>query len=201
MREFIEANGLGIWILIGLAVVALAIVVGVAIVLSRRSKERTEMLRARFGPEYGRAMRAHGSRGERELEARVQRVDDMRFRELSDTDRVRFTSRWNAIQAQFVDDPRAAVARANELIKEVMSARGYTTDAAFEQRAADLSVDHPEVVQHYRAAHSLARSGSHERMNTEDLRQAVVHYRVLFADLLRPAQTAPAGAPLRPAHA
>src|SRR6266511_3958769 len=93
-------------------------------------------------------------------------------------------SSTNRIQAQFVDEPAAAVARANELIKEVMRARGYPADG-FEQRVADLSVAHPEVIEHYRAARALSDSKRNEQINTEKLRQAVVHYRVLFSDLLQ----------------
>src|SRR6185369_10665085 len=104
------------------------------------------------------------------------------FRDLTEADRVKFSSAWSRIQAQFVDDPVAAVAGANDLIKQVMVARGYPSDG-FEQRAADLSVDHPEVVQHYRAARALSDPTRDKSIGTEELRQAVVHYRVLFADL------------------
>lgn len=194
------------WIVVGLAVIALAIAVGVSLAVMRRAaRQRTAALRERFGPEYNRAIQQYGGKkGERVLAARADRVDKIEFRELSEADRGRFTSAWTTIQQQFVDDPRAAVARANELIKEVMRARGYSADTGFEQRAADLSVDHPDVVQHYRAARALAQAGTDQTMNTEELRQAVVHYRALFADLLQPAaeRIAPA-APgvLRPSHA
>ncbi|MDF2693971.1 MAG: hypothetical protein K0S65_2354 [Labilithrix sp.] len=194
------------WIVVGLAVLALAIAVGVSLAVMRRAaRQRTATLRERFGPEYNRAIQQYGGKkGERVLAARAERVAKIEFRELSEADRGRFTSTWTTIQQQFVDDPRAAVARANELIKEVMRARGYSADTGFEQRAADLSVDHPDVVQHYRAARALAQAGTDQTMNTEELRQAVVHYRALFADLLQPAaeRTAPA-APgvLRPSHA
>jgi hypothetical protein len=135
-------------------------------------------------------------RAERNLAARARRVDHIRFRDLTEADRARFTSTWAAIQAQFIDDPVLAVKGANELIKEVMRARGYPADG-FEQRAEDLSVDHPEVVQHYRAARALSDANRNERANTEDLRQAVVHYRALFADLLQTSVTQS----LREAHA
>lgn len=187
-----------LWLIIG--IVAAAIVIAVAFALTRRAQHRTTVLRGRFGPEYDRAVQQYGRRdAERELAERERRVAQLRFRELSDAERVRYTTTWESIQAQFVDDPRTAVARANELIKEVMRARGYAADTAFEQRAADLSVDHPDVVQHYRAARALAETGRSGGMNTEELRQAVVHYRVLFADLLQPAPM-PSGL-LHPAHA
>ncbi len=195
-----------IWIVVALAVLALAVVIAVAV--ARRARQRSQMLRERFGPEYERTIKQYGSRrGESALAARVERVEQISIRELSDEERTRFGSSWESIQAQFVDDPRTAVARANDLIKDVMRARGYSADDQFEQRAADLSVDHPDVVQHYRAARSLARSGADQTMNTEELRQAVVHYRALFADLLQPSarrgqvEEAPSAQPLRPVRA
>jgi hypothetical protein len=173
------------WVIVGLVVLAVAVAMSVA--FSRRSRRRSLALRERFGPEYGRTISQYGEgRGERVLQSRLERVNHIEFRELSEADRTRFTSQWAGIQAQFVDSPRAAVAQANELIKEVMRARGYAADTAFEQRAADLSVDHPDVVEHYRVARTLAQTTTNESMNTEQLRQAVVHYRVLFADLLQP---------------
>ena len=193
-----------IWIVIALAVLALAVVISLA--LARRARQRSVLLRERFGPEYDRTVQQYGARrAERALAARVERVEHISIRELSDEERARFASSWDAIQAQFVDDPRTAVARANALIKDVMRTRGYSATDPFEQRAADLSVDHPDVVQHYRAARTLARSGSDQTMNTEELRQAVVHYRALFADLLQPVARQPeAPAPsgvLRPVRA
>jgi hypothetical protein len=189
-----------VWIAVGL--LAVALVIGVSIALSRRARLRTLALRERFGPEYQRTVERYGGReAERVLAARARRVDQIDFRELSDADRSRFTSLWTTISTQFVDDPRAAVLRANELIKEVMRARGYSADTGFEQRAADLSVDHPDVVQHYRAARALSQAGTEQGMNTEDLRQAVVHYRALFADLLQVARADAPPPTLRPAHA
>ena len=132
------------------------------------------------------------------LAQRLRHVAQFHVRDLSDVERERFVSAWTSIQTQFVDDPQSAVGRANDLIKEVMRARGYAADDDFERRAADLSVDHPDVVEHYRAAHVLARS--EEPINTEDLRQAVVHYRVIFEDLLAPATSRPSPVTLRPAQ-
>ena len=179
------------WIIIGLAVIALLVIAAVA---ARRGRARVRRvhLRERFGPEYDRVADELGSRtrADRELEARARRVEHMQFRDLSEADRVRFTSAWSRIQAQFVDDPTAAVARANQLIKEVMQARGYTSDG-FDQRVADLSVDHPEVVQHYRAARALSDADRNNPVSTEELRQAVVHYRGVFADLLQVPEAPP----------
>jgi hypothetical protein len=186
------------WIIIGLAVIALLVVVAVA-AMRGRARVRRVQLRERFGPEYDRVAEELGSRtrADRELEARARRVERMHFRDLNEADRVRFTSAWSRIQAQFVDDPAAAVARANQLIKEVMQARGYTSDG-FDQRVADLSVDHPEVVQHYRAARALSVPDRDNPVSTEELRQAVVHYRGVFADLLQVPEAPPET--LREAH-
>ena len=192
-----------IWLVIAVVLLTLA----VSFSLSRRARQRKAFLRERFGPEYDRTVRRFGERkGARDLAARVERVEHMHFRDLSDEERGRFSSQWEAIQAQFVDDPRTAVSRANDLIKDVMGARGYSAHDPFEQRAADLSVDHPDVVEHYRAARALARSGADQTMNTEELRQAMVHYRALFADLLQPAAARPeepagVGGVLRPIRA
>jgi hypothetical protein len=168
------------------ALVAVAIVIAATITSRRRARVRTAELRQRFGPEYERAVQELGSSGraERELAKRTKRVEHINLRALNSADEERFSSTWRNVQAQFVDDPRAAVVSANELIKDVMRARGYPTDN-FDQRVADLSVDHPAVVQHYRAAHALADSPGNQPGNTEELRQAVVHYRALFADLLQ----------------
>jgi hypothetical protein len=114
----------------------------------------------------------------------------MTFRELSGAERAHFGAMWSAAQEQFVDDPSAAVVRANELVKEAMRACGYFPNDSFKQRLADLSVDHPDVVQHYRAARALAHPPEAQGTNTEELRQAMVHYRVLFVDLVQPAREA-----------
>jgi hypothetical protein len=187
-------------VLIGLGAF-LVIVAAIAIAgARRRARERSALLRDRFGTEYDRTVQRAGvSEGERELAARAERVARFQVRELSESERARYLSAWTAIQSQFVDNPDGAVSRANTLIKEVMRARGYSPDEGFDQRAADLSVDHPEVVQHYRAARALAQDAYRHDLNTEQLRQAVVHYRALFADLLQPSP--PATARLRPAHA
>jgi hypothetical protein len=170
-----------------LAILAAAAALIVTIFATRRrARLRSADLRRRFGPEYERTVEEMGSstRAERELAARKRRVEHFRFHELGEADRERFESMWNHIQAQFIDDPAAAVADANELIKDMMRARGYPNDG-FEQRVADLSVDHPDVVAHYRAARALADSNRNEQFDTEELRQAVVHYRFLVADLLQ----------------
>jgi len=173
------------WTLLALIAVALVIVM-VAVVLVRRGKKaRREELQRRFGPEYERAVDELGdpARAERELARRQRRVEHFQFKPLSAADRTRFSESWTRIQAEFVDNPVVAVTRANGLINDVMRARGYPVER-FEQRVADLSVAHPNVVQHYRAAHELSRSVEGGATATENMRQALVHYRALFAELL-----------------
>ena len=123
---------------------------------------------------------------EAELAAREERVQQLHIRPLELAERERFTSAWQGVQARFVDEPREAVSQADELIAEVMAARGYPM-GDFEQRAADISVDHPSVVEHYRAAHAVA---TRRDAGTEDLRQAMVHYRTLFEDMIEAGEPA-----------
>jgi LPXTG-motif cell wall-anchored protein len=152
-------------------------------------KRRSEDLKERFGPEYGHAVDTYGdkSRAESELAARAKRVEKLSIRPLDAPERERFSQRWQAAQTRFVDEPARAVTDASVLVKEVMQARGYPM-GDFEQRAADISVDHPAVVSNYRAAREISQKNDSGSANTEDLRQAMVHYRVLFQELL---QTAP----------
>jgi len=164
---------------------ALALVAVFAVVSKRSSKNRHAELKRRFGPEYDRAVEQHGSveRAERELIAREKRVHKQKLHPLSEADRSQFASDWRNLQTRFVDDPSGAVNAADDLIKQVMIARGYSSQSV-EQRAEDLSVEHANVIEHYRAARVLADANREGRANTEELRQAFVHYRALFADLL-----------------
>jgi hypothetical protein len=164
-------------------VVLAALVAGVAWWASPR--RRTDRLRTKFGLEYERTVEATDDRrrAEADLEAREERVGSFDIRPLSGGDRARFGERWRVVQALFVDDPLMAVEQADTLIGEVMRMRGYPI-ADFEQRAADVSVDHPQVVDHYRIAHRIADRRIAGEVDTEQLRQAFVHYRALFAELL-----------------
>jgi hypothetical protein len=171
-----------------LLVVIAAIGVAALVFLAAR-KRRSQNLREQFGPEYERVVSKEGDvhKGERMLEFRQKHRKTLEIRPLSSSDHARFSNRWNEVQSQFVDDPSGAVALADGLITEVMQARGYpTTD--FTQRAADISVDHPVVVENYRAAHGIAQRRSRGQASTEDLRQAMVHYRALFQELLEERQ-------------
>ena len=148
-------------------------------------KYRSQKLRERFGPEYDRVIKSEGGvrHGEEVLEFREKRRKKLTIRPLSPSDRSSFAERWNEVQGRFVDDPKGAVTQADGLVTEVMQARGYPM-GDFEQRAADVSVDHPVVVDNYRAAREIAVRHSEGKASTEDMRKAMVHYRKLFDELL-----------------
>jgi len=169
-------------LVIGLVVVLVA---GVTAFLWHR-KRRTERLRTQFGgAEYARAVEKGGTRrhGEAGLEERAQRVEGFHVRPLAASDRAHFVESWRGVQARFVDGPAGAVTEADHLLGDVMSTRGYPV-SDFEQRAADISVDHPMVLENYRAAHEIALRQTRGQASTEDLRQAMVHYRTLFDELV-----------------
>ena len=170
-----------VWVLIAIAVV---VVLGV-VVWQALARRRTERLRDRFGPEYDRTIGTAENRREAEsdLAAREERRDRLEIRPLSQAARDRYVQSWQAVQAQFVDDPSVAVASADSLIQSVMAERGYPVED-FEQRAADVSVDHPQVVENYRDGHRLAEESANGDGSTESLRQAMRHYRALFEELV-----------------
>lgn len=171
-----------------LLILALVILALVAVALFFQQRQsRTHRLQRDFGPEYGRAVRAMGSRdkAEAELLARRKRVQQFKLVPLSPEDAQRFTQAWRALQARFVDSPRGVLGEADALVRELMDKRGYPVGDDFERRAADISVHHPGVVEHYRAAHELTERERSGEVDTEGMRQAVIHYRALFADLLQ----------------
>ncbi|MEY4548440.1 MAG: hypothetical protein RL685_4635 [Pseudomonadota bacterium] len=152
---------------------------------------RREKLRARFGPEYDLAVQQHGTtQAQRMLAARERRVEKLPLRSLAASESATFSQSWRHRQEQFVDTPSAAVSGAHELVQRVMLARGYPVED-FEQSVADLSVEYGGIVNHYRAAHDLEQSNRSGRINTEELRQAMVHYRALFDELLGTHSNAP----------
>ncbi|HZS25338.1 MAG TPA: hypothetical protein VFA30_10175 [Gaiellaceae bacterium] len=164
----------------------MAAVVVVALVVWRAlAARRTRTLQGRFGPEYDRTVEDADSRrdAEKELSARAARRDELEIRPLAPGARERYVAEWQTVQARFVDDPDNAVRDADRLIQSVMSDRGYPMED-FEQRAADISVDHPDVVENYRQGHRLTRAAATGDGTTEDLRQAMQHYRALFDELL-----------------
>jgi hypothetical protein len=169
------------WIIVAAMVIAAVVVA--ALIWSRR--RRSDHLRDKFGREYDRAVEEKGGRAkaEAELAAREKRVEKLNIRPLDTSERREFIDRWTEVQARFVDDPPRAVAFADALLGQVMKARGYpVTD--FDQRAGDISVDHPVVVEHYHKAHDIAVRHERGEASTEDLRQAMIHYRALFDNLV-----------------
>lgn len=167
-------------------VIALAVVVlGVALAVYAQTRQRSRHLRQHFGPEYDRTVGETEDRraAERELREREQRRDELHIVPLDPTARSLYAEEWRGIQERFVDTPAASVAEADVLVMRVMRDRGYPVDD-FDQRAADISVDHPDLVEHFRAAHEMAERSHWQRVDTEELREAVVHYRSLFEALL-----------------
>jgi FtsZ-interacting cell division protein ZipA len=165
------------------AIVVIAIIVIVAMFASRSARSRR--LQQRFGPEYERAVRTTGdkSAAERELAAREDRVKRLHIEELPAGARERYTEEWRTVQTRFVDQPQEALKQADALVENVMRDRGYPMND-FDQRVADISPDHPQVVDNYRIAHGITARTERGEVSTEDLRQAMVHYRTLFNDLV-----------------
>jgi FtsZ-interacting cell division protein ZipA len=168
-----------------LIAIVVAVIIVVAILFLAMRKQQSARLRSRFGPEYERTVDDVGDRqrAEHELHERQKRVSRFEIRPLSASERDHFIASWHVIQAEFVDQPRQALAKADDLLTEVMRVRGYPMET-FEQRSADLSVDHPSVVQHYRAGREIAVRHKQGDAGTEDLRQAMIHYRALFDELV-----------------
>jgi len=172
------------WIVIAVAVV---IVVALAMLVARsvRRRKRTERLKNHFGPEYDRAVGESGDQGtaEKELVARERKRQKLDIVVLTPESRAKYAEHWRAVQTAFVDNPSTAVGDADRLVTQVMRERGYPVDD-FDQRAADISVDHPNVVEHYRAAHIIHLAQEKGDIGTEAQREAFVHYRALFEKLL-----------------
>jgi hypothetical protein len=168
-----------------IGIVVLAVIAAAVLGWTYMQRQRRTRLRERFGPEYDRALRETGNaeKATAVLEDRVRRVQRLKLHTLSREQADAFGREWKRVQAMFVDEPGAAVGAADRLVAEVMTARGYPMED-FDARAADLSVDHPRVVENYRIARSFAVRGTRGEVGTEELRQAVVNYRALFDDLL-----------------
>jgi hypothetical protein len=172
--------------LIALAVVVVLVIVVAVALYMRRRRNTTTGLKNRFGPEYDRAVKQHGSerKAEAKLADRETRVDKLKIRDLDVTERERYLAQWQAVQSRFVDYPKGAVTEADELVSSLMQTRGYPV-ADFDQRAADISVDHPRVVENYRSAHNIALRLGKGEASTEELRTAMIHYRSLFDELVQ----------------
>jgi LPXTG-motif cell wall-anchored protein len=172
--------------LIWLAALAIVIIAVVAWLYVRRRRNTTSELRKKFGPEYDRAVLVHGSgrKAEAKLEDREKRVEKLGIRDLDPMEQERFLKRWDALQSRFIDSPKGAVTEADDLLSSLMKARGYPV-SDFDQRAADISVDHPRVMENYRSAHEIALRIGKDGASTEDLRTAMIHYRSLFEELVQ----------------
>ena len=169
---------------LAVAVVVILALVAIALWLWNQ-RQQSRRLEQRFGPEYARTVDKLGSRpkAEAELRSREKRVQKLDIVPLAPAEAARFSQEWKALQGRFVDNPKGVLAEADRLVRELMLQRGYPM-GDFEHRAADISVDHPVVVEHYRAAQVIAMRDRRGEADTEELRRAVVHYRALFDDLL-----------------
>ena len=167
-----------------LAVVGIAVLAVIAVWLLMK-RRRTAALRARFGPEYDRVLHSTktAAEAERELQQRQRRVESFSLRSLSREQAEQLTASWRTVQARFVDDPPTAVVEADRLIEDAMRSRGYPIEDS-DRRLDDLSVDHAPVVSHYRAGREIVERHERREASTEDLRQAMVHFRALFDELV-----------------
>jgi hypothetical protein len=172
--------------LIMLAAVAILIAAALALLYVRKRRSTTANLRQKFGPEYERAVREHGSerKAEAKLADREKRVETLNIRDLDPMEHERFAKRWESVQSRFIDSPKGAVAEADDLVSLLMKTRGYPV-SDFDQRAADISVAHPRVVENYRSAHEIALRVGKDEATTEDLRTAMIQYRSLFEELVQ----------------
>src|ERR1700682_707378 len=171
---------------IALAAVVILVIAVLAWVCVRKRRSTTAGLRQKFGPEYERAVLKHGSerKAEAQLADREKRVEKLNLRDLDPMERERFAKRWDSIQSRFIDSPKGAVTGADDVVTSLMKTRGYPV-SEFEQRASDISVDHPRVVENYRSAHEIALRVGKDQATTEDLRTAMIHYRSLFEELVQ----------------
>ncbi len=170
-----------------IAAIALLLIVAIVVAaLVARGKARTKAYRNRYGWEYDHAVLTHGSPrdAEAKLAGREARVEALRIRELGATERDRFIAEWQTVQSRFVDHPRAAVTEADDLVNSLLEARGYP-HTSFEQRAADVSVSYPRVMESYRLAHAIAVRPGKGEATTEELRTAMIQYRAIFDELVK----------------
>jgi hypothetical protein len=179
-----------------LAVVLIVIAVAAVAWAFTQRQRRSQRLQRRFGPEYGRTVKELGgqTKAEAELKKREDRVARLKITALSPADAARFTEAWNSLQGRFIDNPKGVVDEADRLVRDLMVKRGYPM-GDFERRAADISVDHPNVVATYRSAQVIAARDARGEADTEELRRAVVYYRTLFDELLEVSPARPVDAP------
>jgi hypothetical protein len=187
-------QALVVWIILVLCLIAVA-----WLAMRRQRARQSQHLQDRFGPEYRRVVATHGDRAkaESELRAREKRVERLNIVPLSPADAAHFSQAWDALQRRFVDNPRGVVGEADRLVRELMVKRGYPM-GDFERRAADISVDHPALVNSYRAAQVIAANDQRGEASTEELRKAIVYYRGLFDELLEVREPVPRSREARP---
>lgn len=187
-------------LILAIAAVAVLVLVVAAVAWYAADRRRSSELREGFGPEYDRALR-QGSRrqAEQELEARRKRVEKLHLKQISPVRAQEYAERWRIVQGRFVDDPAGAIKQADQLCTMVMNERGYPM-ADFEQRASDISVDHPTVVSNYRSAHAISEAIERNEATTESLRQAMMNFRSLFEELLEAGTSREAARPPRESH-
>jgi hypothetical protein len=168
------------------AVVVILIIAVLAWLYVRKRRSSTADLRHKFGPEYDRAVREQGSerKAAAQLADREKRVEKLNIRDLDPVEHDRFSKQWESVQSRFIDSPKGAVAEADDLVSSLMKVRGYPV-SDFDQRAADISVDHPRVVENYRSAHEIALRVGKAETTTEELRTAMIHYRWLIEELMQ----------------
>ena len=173
-------------LLMTLAAVVIVIIAVVAVLYFGKRRNSTADLRKKFGPEYDRAVREQGSerKAEAKLADREKRVNKLNIRNLDPVEHDRFSKQWESAQSRFIDSPKGAVAEADDLVSSLMKVRGYPV-SDFDQRAADISVDHPRVVENYRSAHEIALRVGKAETTTEELRTAMIHYRWLIEELMQ----------------
>jgi hypothetical protein len=180
----LKEDPMAAWAIVVIIVVILIVIAAAAVAMAAARRRR---LKKRFGPEYDRMVAEQQSqrRADAELASRERRVRSLDIKQLSPEARTSYMAQWSGIQERFVDQPTAAVGQAQELVTSVMQDRGYPTEQ-FDQITADLSVEHAQTLSHYRAAHAISESAANGSATTEDLRQAMIHYRSMFGDLLGP---------------
>jgi hypothetical protein len=166
-------------------IVALILITAAIAIIVQQRRTKTERLRSRFGPEYDVVLSNGKTRRDAEaaLQARVSRLHHLKIRELTPAERNRFIAEWEIVQSRFVDQPRAAVTEADQLVNSLLQTRGYPV-AVFDQRAADISVDHSSLVVPYRSAYGVSLRAAKNEATTEELRTAIIHYRSIFDELL-----------------
>jgi hypothetical protein len=173
-------------LLMTLAAVVIVTIAVIAVLYVGKRRNSTADLRKKFGPEYDRALREQGSerKAEAKLADREKRVEKLNIRDLNPVEHDRFLKQWESVQSRFIDSPKGAVAEADDLVSSLMKVRGYPV-SDFDQRAADISVDHPRVVENYRSAHEIALRVGKAETTTEELRTAMIHYRWLIEELMQ----------------